>query len=445
VGAAELASHLDLGREPVSALGYYAEAAESALLHFSPAQTLTLTERALALLPQVKQSAARTATEMTLATLRGTAAMQVMGFSSPEVKQAFEQALRLLDDVPEHPLRGLVLSVLGLAYEMSGEPERAAAIARRSEALWQANADRTALVCACLVHALLERDRGRPSVARGWLEKGIRAVEELDASTSPAVFVADAGVMMMGLLGIELLALGFVEQGRQRIRAACARALALREPAPRQAAFWLEALFEVRMDNPERVADAAERLARLQQEYDGPEGKAAALWFRGWAQAHLGDPVSGHRLIREGYEQVAGFGMRAFAGETLGYAAEALVLAGHWTAARQQIAEAKQCAQAAGDRSCLPRLLMLEARIADALGEPRQARDALQDAVDEAHTQEAAWLELQARLALCERGDATAVELAALRKVVEGLTEGLDMTPVRRARALISGCASATA
>ena len=58
VGAAELASHLDLGREPMAALGYYAEAAESALLHFSPAQTLSLTERAMALLPQVEPSAA---------------------------------------------------------------------------------------------------------------------------------------------------------------------------------------------------------------------------------------------------------------------------------------------------------------------------------------------------------------------------------------------------
>jgi hypothetical protein len=155
--------------------------------------------------------------------------------------------------------------------------------------------------------------------------------------------------------------------------------------------------------------------------------------------------VSGHRLIREGYEQVAGFGMRAFAGETLSYAAEALVLAGHWAAARQQIVEAKQCAQAAGDRSCLPRLLMLEARVADALGEQRQARDSLQEAVAEARTQKAAWLELLARLALCERGDATAVDLAALREVVEGLTEGLETTPVVRARALIGGRASATA
>ena len=114
VSAAELASHFELGREPMAALRYYAEAAESALLHFSPAQTMSLTERALALLPQTVHSDARTALEMTLTALRGTAAIQVFGFTSNEGKRAFERALVLLDDVPQHPLRGLFLSVLGL-------------------------------------------------------------------------------------------------------------------------------------------------------------------------------------------------------------------------------------------------------------------------------------------------------------------------------------------
>jgi hypothetical protein len=114
------------------------------------------------------------------------------------------------------------------------------------------------------------------------------------------------------------------------------------------------------------------------------------------------------------------------------------MLAGDWAAARRQLEEARQSAEAAGDRNCLPRLLMLEARVADALSDRRRAREALQEAVAEARTQEAAGLELQARLALCERGDASVADLAALREVVEGLTEGLDTPPVARARVLVS-------
>jgi hypothetical protein len=88
---------------------------------------------------------------------------------------------------------------------------------------------------------------------------------------------------------------------------------------------------------------------------------------------------------------------------------------------------------------------VLEARVADALGERHRAHDALLEAIAEAHTQEAAWLELLAHLALCERRDVTVAELAALREVVEGLTEGLDTPVVARAKALVSRRAPALA
>ena len=53
----------------------------------------------------------------------------------------------------------------------------------------------------------------------------------------------------------------------------------------------------------------------------------------------------------------------------LGYAAEALANAGDWAGARQELEAAMQCADAIGEREYLPQLLVLEARIADALGE----------------------------------------------------------------------------
>ena len=50
VTAAELAMHFERGREPMTALRYYAEAAEAALMHLSPRRCMSLTERALTLL-----------------------------------------------------------------------------------------------------------------------------------------------------------------------------------------------------------------------------------------------------------------------------------------------------------------------------------------------------------------------------------------------------------
>jgi len=436
VTAAELASHFDLGGAPMQALHYYAEAAESALLQFSPAQTIGLAERAFALVPATDASAPRTALELTLSTLRATAAIQLHGIGSSEARSALEHALALLDAVPGHPLRALPLSALGLVTYLQGDVGEAMAIAGRSEALSVENEDLIARVCACVVYGLVEHSFGRPRTARAWLEQGVAASETLDATMSKAVFVADPGVLLLGTLAIQLLILGCVDQGRGRLRAAQERALFLDSPLPKMAALWFEALFEVRMDNPERVAEAAERMRAHCEEYGLREGMAAQLYFRGWAQAHLGDARAAYRLICEGYEESISLGIRADAAETLGYAAEALMLAGDWTAARQKTEEAMRCAEANRERKYLPRLLLLDGRISQLCGERERSRASMRRAVAEARAQEAVWFQLTALSALCEEENAPE-HVESLRLVVDQLKEGLDSPQVARAQALI--------
>ena len=203
------------------------------------------------------------------------------------------------------------------------------------------------------------------------------------------------------------------------------------------AALWFEGELEVRMSNPERVVAVTERLRELLDEVPAPPVRAAELCFRGWAQAQREDARAGYLLIREGCEQAARLGLRAWASERLSYAAEALVRVSDWPAARKQLDEAMESANAIGEREYLPRLLLLEARIAEALGEGDRARQSMRKAVAEARAQEALWPELITLVAQCERRDAAANDFAALRKVVDRLTEGLDTTPVATARALL--------
>jgi tetratricopeptide (TPR) repeat protein len=438
VAAVELASHFELGRELMPALRYSAEAAESALLHFSPAQTMSVTEHALAFLPMVASSEARTSLEITLTTLQGAATIQLLGISADEVKRAFERALSLLEEVPQHPLRGLFLSALGLALNMRGELDEAYALAQRCETLAAAGDDRQALLCACLVHGMVQHSRGRPRIARSWLEKGLVAHEGLDETTSSAVFAADPNVIILGYLALALLHVGLVDQACARIREAYARARALGEPGPRLAALWFEALFEVRMDNAERVAEVAEQLRALAEEYALPPGRAAHLWFGGWADAQLGRAREGYRLIREGYDEALGLGIRAWSSETLGYAVEALMRAGEWVAARRELESAMHCVEAIGEREYLPKLLLLDASIADALGEPKRAQDALRQAIAEARAQEAPWLEMIVLTGLCERKHSTARDRESLRRVLEKIAGGEEAPPVARARALVA-------
>ena len=231
---------------------------------------------------------------------------------------------------------------------------------------------------------------------------------ELDEKEKHAMAVADPAVMTLGLLALDLLHLGRVEDARTRMSEAHARARELRAPAPRLAALWLEALFELRLGNAPRVAAIGDELEALDQEFCLVHARAASLWFRGWAQVHSGAPRAGHELIREGYALAVKIGMRARASETLGYGVEALVLAGDWTAARQAVDEAMSCADAIGERGYLPQLFLLDARIADALGEDTRANESTSQALAEARAQETPWLETLALSAIAEREAASA-------------------------------------
>jgi DNA-binding winged helix-turn-helix (wHTH) protein len=439
VAATELALHFERGREPTTAARCYAEAAESALLRFTPSHTITLTERGMALLPAIQTGSERTILEMTLATLQGTAAVQVLGPGSIEAARAYQRAQSLLDDAPLHPLRGLFLHGLGLILWMRGELDEANALAARCEALSAAAADHTALFCACLIHGMVEHARGRPRLARQWLEKCIDEANGLDESTSRVLFAADPTVLALGLLAINLLHLGFVKQGRARLNEAHTRARALRQPGPQLAALWFESRFEVRMGNAERVADVSQQLLTLVEQHElWPQGRAAHLWFRGWAQAQLGEPRAGYHLIKDGYEKAVGMGIRMWASETLGYAVEALAHAGDWSGARRELEEAMRCAEAVHERLYLPQLLLLDSRIADALADSNRAMDSMRQALAEARSQEAPWLELLALSELCGRNDATAEDRRALAALVDRLPEASDTKAVKNARALVS-------
>ena len=389
VAAAELAMHFELGREPLTALRCYAEAAQAALARLAPAECMSLTERALALLEQAAEGSERDTLEIALATLRGVSATHVAGFGA-EAKSAFQRAYARLPGVPEHPLRTLLLHGFGFVLSQRAEYAEALAVAERAEALSSKTNDPVLALAACSVRGHAYMLQGRPGAARTWLERGLLLLGD---SRAGGIFVADPQVSLLGMLGIQLLHLGELEAARARLQQAHARARELGRPFARMVAIWCDALCEVRLGDVARVAALAEEMQALVEEFALAQGRAACQWFRGWADARRGEPREGYRRIREGYEANTRLGMLAGGSETLGYGAEALVLAGDWDAAEAQLREALQFADAHGERVYLPQLYLIEAAIARARGDSGAASAAVGRAVAEARAQEAPWLE----------------------------------------------------
>lgn len=434
VTAAQLAIHFERGREPTAALRYYAEAAEAALAHFSPDECMSLTEHGLEVLAQVPQGTERNALEISLGTLRGLAAIQLLGVGS-EAKSALQRAYALLDEAPQHSMRGRLLHGLGFMLCLRAEYAEALAVADRAEALASATNDPVLLSSACTVHGQVDQLQGRPSAARAWLERGLALPEQPGAA--PGGFVADPQVTLLGLLSIPLLHLGQVEQARGCLQSANARARDRGGPMARLVAIWYGALLEVRLGNAERVAALADEMHALVNEYALAHGRNGWRWFRGWADARMGEPIEGYRRIREGYEENARVGMLVGASETLGYAAEALLFAEDYDAAQRELEEALQIASAHGERVYLSQLYLIEGAIARGRGQAAAALASVRRAVEEARAQQAPWLELNALLELCEGDGATADDRHALAGLVDRLPEITGTAAFTRARVLL--------
>jgi tetratricopeptide (TPR) repeat protein len=427
--------HFDRGRQPMAALRCYTEAAEAALLNFSPSACMGLAERGRALVPQAPQSAERDALELTLATLEGMSAFQSLGVGS-QAMSAFERAYALLASAPQHPMRERLLHGFGYLLSLRGEYVEALVVAKRAEALASESDDPGLMLVACFLHGEAHHLQGRTQAARSWMERGLEIAETLDLATKQ-VFAADPQVTLLGMLAIDLVRCGLVQQGRAMVQRARARAAELRQPMTRLVAAWQEALLEVRLGSADRLAALADEMQALVDEFSLAHGQTACQWFRGWAEARTGRPQEGHRLIREACEQNMRLGMRAGASEVLGYAAEALMLAGDVEGAQAQLKEALQLADALGEGVYLPQLLLLQAAIARDQERPEAGAVAVRRAVEQARAQEAPWLELLALVELCAHHDASTAERRSLATLVEQLPGAAGTEPVVRARSLL--------
>ena len=435
VTAGELATHFERCGDLLRAVRYHAEGAESALSHLSPQECLDIAAHAARLLERAADGRERDDLEVMVQTLHGLAAMRILGAGN-EAKGAFDRAYSLIENAVEHPMRARLLHAYGFVLTLRAEYAEALAVADRAEALASTTNDPALLSTACTVHGQVDQLQGRPGAARNWLERGLDAAQQLEVAQGE--FLVDPQVTLLALLAVPLLDLGFVEQARTGLQRARDRARDRGFPMAQLVANWYSALLEVRLGNAERVAALADEIGTLVDEFGLAHGRSASRWFRGWADARMGNPREGYLQIRQAYEQNVRTGMVVGSSEILGYAAEALLLAGDLDAADAQLREALQLANDMDERVYLPQLRLMDAAIARARGERNAEVDGIRQALDEARAQQAPWLELIVLGDLCASGAANPKDRRALATLIDSMPEASDTDAVVKARALLA-------
>ncbi len=272
VAAAELATHFERGGEPMTALRYYAEAAEARSCHFSPAECMRIVERASSLLEQAPAGPERNALEITIATLHGVAATRVLGVGS-EAKQRARARVRAARRSSAASDARPPAARLRFHADARAEYAEALAVADRAQALGSGTDDPVLLSTACIVHGevdQLQGDRGRPAhgssagsrLPSGWtwgLENFWSIRRSRCSVCSP----------------FRCFILARSSRRAHRVQRAYVRARDRGWPMARLAALWYSALFEVRLGDAERVAALADEMHALVEEFTLALGRTA--------------------------------------------------------------------------------------------------------------------------------------------------------------------------
>jgi DNA-binding winged helix-turn-helix (wHTH) protein/tetratricopeptide (TPR) repeat protein len=437
VAPGELALHHELGREPAAALRAYSMAAQGALRAFSPTQAFDLCEHARSLLQQVPEGPERLVLELGIESARGIAAAQVQGVGSDEPRAIFERVRELCRVLPQHPARALLLNGYGASLFSRGEFVKLQQLADELDRL--EGPDKAPLsVMTALFRAGAAAARGECRVAtEGWL-KAISLCESITDRSGFQAFVVDPEAGIRANSVRTLYERGLFDQARQQSNRAVAIGETLGQPLAQSLARWRAGMLEVRLGNPAKVIEHAVAIEQIVAKTTVSQADGPSRYLRGWAMAQQGNPRDGLERIRDGLARHLRIGMISSSTEVMGYAADALLLAGDLDGAAQELDAAFARAEEIGEKYYLPILLMLRARLAQARGDGAAGYRWLTEAVKLAREQEAPGFELKAACALAEHPASTTGDRDALGYLVASLAEGRDIPDMRRARELIA-------
>jgi tetratricopeptide (TPR) repeat protein len=432
---AEHALHYERGREIAPALRAYSSAAQSALRSFAPHAAAELCEHALTLLKHVPQGPDRLMLELGIQGPRGIAAAQLHGVGSHSSRAVFERVRELCELLPQHPARALVLNGYGASLFSRGEYAKLQELAEQLDRL--EGPDREALsVMTSLFRAGAAAARGQCRAATQLWQQAIAHCEAITDRGRFAPFVVDPETGVRANAVRTFFERGLIDRAREESAKAVAMSHQLGQPLGMSLAHWRAGMLEVRLGDPLKVLEHADAIRDIVAKTTVSQGDGPSRYLRGWALAQRGDPQQGLQLIREGLERHLRIGMIASSTEVMGYAAEALILAGDWSGAARQLAEAFARARELDELVHLPMLLMLQGQVAHGMGDMPAAYRWLREAVRVAREQEAAGFELKAACELAEHPDATDADRQALARLLNGLEEGRDTPDYQRGVAL---------
>jgi class 3 adenylate cyclase/predicted ATPase len=428
-----LAHHWTEAGEAVPAVEAWRSAAERSAARSALVEATAHYRRAIEVLGALPDSPEHAQQELLLQVALGQVLFAVKGYGSPEVAEAYDRARELGERIED--AAQLVPVLLGLWVSAFVHAELDAAQELADEMLRVAERDGTpvSLVWAHFAQGATRQVRCELHSARDHLS---RAHSLLDQAPAGAL---DPGVPLLVFEGMVCNYLGFADAARAFVTEAVSRARRLGRAYELCFALGFGGIGHILVGDADRVAEHAEALGPLAAEHGFPMFQATAMVLRGWVLAQRGEPEEGAVLLREGLALNLATGARSNRASSLGWLAEAQLIAGTLAEAEATLDEA--LASVPENLSAQGDLLRLRADLLARQGGGQAAVEAAyREAMETARRLDLRFAELSAATSLgrlflgCGRA-AEARELVA--PLYAWFTEGFDVPALVEARALL--------
>ena len=445
--AAELAVHFERGQDYLRAVRYHRHAAENALRRSAHREATAYLTKGLELLDTLPDTPERAPQELVLQITLGPALMATEGYAAPEVGRAYTRARELCRQVGDTPqlfpmLRGLQRFCLARAQlQPAGE------LGEHCLRLAEGAADAELLLEANL--ALGERSffLGELDTAQAHLARAI-ALHDRQQRPSPTLpIVQDPGVAGRFHAALVLWLLGHPDQALQASQEM--RAIAQERSHPFTLAYagsGAAILHHFRRE--EGLVQQQAEAALAQSKAPGfALFLAQATFLRGWALAVRGRGEEGTALMRRGLTTWLATGAEIMRPYYLALLAEAYGKLGQAKEGRTLLAEALAAAHQTGERWWEPELHRLRGELtlesnARKLGPGlrNEVEECFRQAMETAHHQGAKSLELRAVVSLSRlwqrRGEKKRAR-QMLADIYGSFSEGFETADLREARSLL--------
>ncbi|HYZ33461.1 MAG TPA: AAA family ATPase [Crenalkalicoccus sp.] len=438
-----LAQHCTEAALAERAVDYWQQAGRRALARSATSEAVAHLTRGLEMLAELPGGPAHWRRELGLQLALGQASLAAKGFAAPETGRAYARAGELCrgaGDVPEFfpALYGRFI-VHFQRGELAVAHEAARELLRSAESRGDAAARVTGLriVGSALCHL------GRFAESRAHLEAALALYEPGRDRSSALVYALDSRVVCLFWLVHVLLALGYPEQARARMREALGYARELAHPYTLAYALSVACLFHGRHRPGPDARIEADALVTFAAEQGFPLPAAVGRVVGGWARIGEGGAAEeATALMRRGLAEYKATGAELWVPDFLALLAQARGQAGQPAAGLELLAEALDRVAETGGRWLEAELHRLRGELLLASADPGSAAACFRRAMAVARQQDARMWELRAStsLACLLRDQERRVEAHTILASIYGwFDEGFEVPDLVEAKNLVDG------